>query len=706
MFLSMFSSFGNAVLLAFGFGFVIFWHEMGHFLAAKWADVKVEQFAVGFGQAMLSWRKGLGLRWGSSQEEFQSRLKSHVDNTLAGQQQLKDNSLPTEAQLFAAAKELNISETEYRLNWIPLGGYVKMLGQDDLKPGQTVSDPRSYNNKSVGKRMVIVSAGVIMNVILAAIGFVYIFSVGMKVPQPLVGGVIPGAPAQMTYRIDKDGKHVISPLQVGDTIIRLNGKWQSDWEKIKLNTMLLIPGEAIPIQVRRRNDGSLEDLIVVPNKPTPDTEFPLMGIEQARVLKISPSDDKPEQATAQELPEMKTLQDGDCITAVQGKPVGENDYPVVYEALQTAAGKPVGITVTNSKGISRAETLVAHFMPRFDQDTVSFAGLQMLPEIDTVLPMSLATGKLYPGDIVLGVRDAGPNGDQKRMPTVDQLSKFIKDAGENHNPIALKLLRNDKIVTVDIDPGKSASRKNFDMGISLGLAETDCTIADVAEGTPAKAAGIPAGAKLISMNTKPVDNWFDVNNIIRQLQPGEPVTVVASFDGRQNTYALKPTAEDIQLAGQNRLVSYAAEAMLPPATYVLGAPNLLAAAKMGIGETRDAILQVYQTVRSMAKGSISPDKISGPLGILSAGYRVAELGVTRLVWFLSIISANLAVMNFLPIPVVDGGLFTFLIIEKIKGSPISPRVQAAAQVAGLVILLSVFLFATYQDVYRLPLLMH
>jgi regulator of sigma E protease len=63
-------------------------------------------------------------------------------------------------------------------------------------------------------------------------------------------------------------------------------------------------------------------------------------------------------------------------------------------------------------------------------------------------------------------------------------------------------------------------------------------------------------------------------------------------------------------------------------------------------------------------------------------------------------------MNFLPIPVVDGGLFTFLIIEKIKGSPISPRVQAAAQVAGLVILLSVFLFATYQDVYRLPLLMH
>jgi regulator of sigma E protease len=104
--------------------------------------------------------------------------------------------------------------------------------------------------------------------------------------------------------------------------------------------------------------------------------------------------------------------------------------------------------------------------------------------------------------------------------------------------------------------------------------------------------------------------------------------------------------------------------------------------------------------------NISPSELSGPGGILTAGYMVAEKGTTRLVWFLSIISANLAVMNFLPIPIVDGGLFTFLIIEKIKGSPISPRVQAIAQVVGLALLLSVFLFATYQDVFvRLPVML-
>ena len=68
------------------------------------------------------------------------------------------------------ARILGLGETEYRLNWIPLGGYVKMLGQDDLRPGVTAEDPRAYNKKSVGARMIIVSAGVVMNVILAAVG--------------------------------------------------------------------------------------------------------------------------------------------------------------------------------------------------------------------------------------------------------------------------------------------------------------------------------------------------------------------------------------------------------------------------------------------------------------------------------------------------------------------------------------------------------
>jgi regulator of sigma E protease len=65
------------------------------------------------------------------------------------------------------------------------------------------------------------------------------------------------------------------------------------------------------------------------------------------------------------------------------------------------------------------------------------------------------------------------------------------------------------------------------------------------------------------------------------------------------------------------------------------------------------------------------------------------------------ISANLAVVNFLPIPIVDGGLFTFLVLEKIKGKPLSARTHQIAQFVGITLLLCVFLLVTYQDIARL-----
>src|ERR1041385_2891573 len=141
-------------MLIFGFGFVIFFHELGHFFAAKWVGIKVEQFAVGFGQAMVSWRKGMGFKLGSSTARYE--------------------------ELVSTGQGENIGETEYRLNWIPLGGYVKMLGQDDLRPNAQQDDPRAYNQKSIGARMFVVSAGVIMNILLAGIGFMVLFLIGFK----------------------------------------------------------------------------------------------------------------------------------------------------------------------------------------------------------------------------------------------------------------------------------------------------------------------------------------------------------------------------------------------------------------------------------------------------------------------------------------------------------------------------------------------
>ena len=135
------------ILIVLGFGFLIFVHELGHFLVAKMVGIKTTQFAIGFGHSLLTWRKGIGFRVGTTEPEYEKRIKEGADPKTLG-------------------------ETEYRLNYIPLGGYVKMLGQEDMDPSARSNDPRAFNNKSVSARFAVISAGVIMNIIFGMIFFV------------------------------------------------------------------------------------------------------------------------------------------------------------------------------------------------------------------------------------------------------------------------------------------------------------------------------------------------------------------------------------------------------------------------------------------------------------------------------------------------------------------------------------------------------
>ena len=128
--------------------------------------------------------------------------------------------------------------------------------------------------------------------------------------------------------------------------------------------------------------------------------------------------------------------------------------------------------------------------------------------------------------------------------------------------------------------------------------------------------------------------------------------------------------------------------------------NFLQAAAWGVEETRDLIVQFYITLQRMVSGSVPAKNMMGPVGIVRAGAGFASRGIDYLIWFLAMISANLAVVNFLPIPIVDGGLFMFLLIEKFQGKPLSPRVQSIAQLVGIALIVSVFIFVTYQDIIR------
>jgi len=138
------------------------------------------------------------------------------------------------------------------------------------------------------------------------------------------------------------------------------------------------------------------------------------------------------------------------------------------------------------------------------------------------------------------------------------------------------------------------------------------------------------------------------------------------------------------------------------ASKILRTSNPIEAIGIGIKKTFYFVRQVYTTFERMIfTRSVGMDQLSGPVGIVQAGGRMANAGPAYLLFFLAIISANLAVINFLPMPIVDGGLMVFLIIEKIKGTPVSIKMQVATQVIGLFLIIAAFVYVTLNDLDRL-----
>ena len=129
--------------------------------------------------------------------------------------------------------------------------------------------------------------------------------------------------------------------------------------------------------------------------------------------------------------------------------------------------------------------------------------------------------------------------------------------------------------------------------------------------------------------------------------------------------------------------------------------RLVRAMTMGFAETKKMIVMTYLTIDRLFRGSVGVKQLHGPVGIIDLGSKILPRGFMYFLFFLGIISVNLAVINFLPLPIVDGGLFLFLIYEKLKGRPPSVRFQNVATVIGLCLIGTVFLVTFYNDIMRL-----
>src|SRR5262249_33443341 len=110
---------------------------------------------------------------------------------------------------------------------------------------------------------------------------------------------------------------------------------------------------------------------------------------------------------------------------------------------------------------------------------------------------------------------------------------------------------------------------------------------------------------------------------------------------------------------------------------------------------------IYAMLRSLAQSRVSPKNLGGPIAIAQVAYSAAGTSLTELVNFLGILSINLAVLNFLPIPPLDGGQFIFLIAEKVRGRPLPDSALIAGTYVGVLLLIGLMAFVFFQDISRI-----
>ncbi len=261
------------------FGICVLVHEFGHFITAKWAGIRVEEFGIGFPPRVVGFRKrdtgGWEVIWfggrRNAEDSYSDRRQSPFSGTSGG---VSTGSLE-------GAKANN--HTIYSINLLPIGGFVRMPGETGDTTGTDGNyDPQSFAAKSAGKRIIVLVAGVTMNVILAMVLFTIAYGLGEPTYPPLIGQIVAGSPAAH------------AGLKPGDTVISVNGQavqqftdLQNDVDNIISADKSSSPTVPVTMVIRHEGQSSTFTTTVDVRKNPPSGQGP-MGVVEKVVFVSSP----------------------------------------------------------------------------------------------------------------------------------------------------------------------------------------------------------------------------------------------------------------------------------------------------------------------------------------------------------------------------------------------------------------------------------
>ncbi|GAB4325490.1 MAG: RIP metalloprotease RseP [Candidatus Zixiibacteriota bacterium] len=221
-------------------------------------------------------------------------------------------------------------------------------------------------------------------------------------------------------------------------------------------------------------------------------------------------------------------------------------------------------------------------------------------------------------------------------------------------------------------------------------------VGPVVKGGPADMVGIKSGDVIRAVDHVPVDSFPQMASLIHE-RPGDSIEIVWERGSELYSAKILTIVDTVPTnSGADSVIGLIGVGM----GYRTEKVGLGEAIVGGVGQTFAICGEMIKFLGSLVSGQVSIKMVSGPVGIAQIAGQVAQEGWYVLLNFMAVLSLNLAILNILPVPVLDGGHIVFLAIEKLRGRPLSLKQRAVAQQVGLVLLLLLIVTVTYHDILR------